>query len=273
MRQPRAIASVWPFVEFVGCRRSEPIVSKRSVISTYVRQALAGTRRFGEHREALAPANVSPEVSAILSAAPLPGADRFIAATAALGSNVGTTVARGRALVGLRPNADVAEVARGYASLVERDRRAAFLATLRRVIGHGGQRVAAGDRRYLTGGMPILIIWGERDPIVPSTTARERTRRSPAAGSRSSTGSATCRSSRRQVASSRCSSDSSPRTSGHGLTPSSGAGASATPAVNRSRASARAHAEGGARHRHGATPVRTDQARLEEGRIPPERHP
>jgi pimeloyl-ACP methyl ester carboxylesterase len=110
---------------------------------------------------------LGPEVSAILRAAALPGADRFIAATAALGSTVGTRVARGLALIGLRPNTDVAEVARGYASLVDRDRRAAFLATLRGVMGTSGQRVQAGDRLYLDEGMPILIIWGERDPIIP----------------------------------------------------------------------------------------------------------
>ena len=107
-------------------------------------------------------------MSAILRAAALPGADLFIAATAALGSNVGTTVARGLAFVGLRPNTDVAEVARGYASLVDRDRRTAFLATLRGVVGTGGQRVNAGDRLYLDEGMPVLIIWGARDPIVPA---------------------------------------------------------------------------------------------------------
>lgn len=43
--------------------------------------------------------------------------------------------------VGLRPTADVAEVARGYASLADADRRSAFLATLRSVIGSSGQRV------------------------------------------------------------------------------------------------------------------------------------
>ena len=69
---------------------------------------------------------LGPEVSAILRAAALPGADRFIAATAALGNTVGTKVARGLGAVGLRPSTDVAEVARGYASLVDRDRRAAF---------------------------------------------------------------------------------------------------------------------------------------------------
>jgi pimeloyl-ACP methyl ester carboxylesterase len=110
---------------------------------------------------------LGPEVSVILRAAALPGAEWFIAATAALGSTVGSRVARGLAVVGLRPTADVAEVARGYVSLDDRDRRAAFLSTLHGVIGTGGQRVDAGDRLYLAEGMPVLIIWGARDPIIP----------------------------------------------------------------------------------------------------------
>ncbi len=40
----------------------------------------------------------------------------------------------------------VAEVARGYASLVDRDRRDAFLGTLRGVVGTSGQRIQAGAR-------------------------------------------------------------------------------------------------------------------------------
>jgi len=110
---------------------------------------------------------LGPEVSLILRAAALPGADLFIAATAGPGRTVGSALARGLTAVGLRPNADVAEVARGYASLADRERRAAFLATLRSVIGTGGQRVHAGDRLYLAEDMPVLIIWGERDPIIP----------------------------------------------------------------------------------------------------------
>jgi pimeloyl-ACP methyl ester carboxylesterase len=107
------------------------------------------------------------EVSMLLRAAALPGANAFIAATATLGSTVGGVLARGLGIVGLRPSADVSEVARGYASLSDRDRRAAFLATLRGVIDTGGQRVHAGDRHYLDEGMPTLIVWGDRDPIVP----------------------------------------------------------------------------------------------------------
>jgi pimeloyl-ACP methyl ester carboxylesterase len=56
---------------------------------------------------------------------------------------------------------------RGYASLTDPGRRAAFLATLRSVIGTRGQRVHAGDRLYLAEGMPVLIMWGARDPIIP----------------------------------------------------------------------------------------------------------
>jgi len=110
---------------------------------------------------------LGPEVSPVLRAAALPGADLFISGTAGPGRVVGSALARGLAAVGLRPNADVAEVARGYASLADPDRRAAFLATLRSVIGTGGQRVHAGDRLYLAEGMPVLIIWGARDSMIP----------------------------------------------------------------------------------------------------------
>jgi pimeloyl-ACP methyl ester carboxylesterase len=110
---------------------------------------------------------LGPEVSAILRAAALPGADLFIGVTAALGATVGSKVARGLAVGGLRPSIDVAEVARGYASLADRNRRRAFLATLRGVVGTGGQRVSAQDRFYLAEGTPVLIIWGARDRIIP----------------------------------------------------------------------------------------------------------
>jgi pimeloyl-ACP methyl ester carboxylesterase len=45
--------------------------------------------------------------------------------------------------------------------------RRAFLATLRAVIDERGQRVDARDRLYLAAVMPTLIVWGERDPVIP----------------------------------------------------------------------------------------------------------
>jgi pimeloyl-ACP methyl ester carboxylesterase len=119
------------------------------------------------------------EVSPVLRAAALPGASLFIAATAGPGRAAGSALARGLAAVGLQPKPDLAEVARGYASLADRDHRDAFLATLRSVVGTGGQRVSAGDRLYLTEGVPVLIIWGERDPIIPVRHGEEACRSMP----------------------------------------------------------------------------------------------
>ena len=110
---------------------------------------------------------LGPEVSRVLRAAALPGADLFIAATAGPGRKAGLALARGLSAVGLRPNVDLAEVARGYASLADGAHRAAFLATLRAVVSTGGQRVDAGDRLYLAEGIPSLIIWGRHDRIIP----------------------------------------------------------------------------------------------------------
>jgi pimeloyl-ACP methyl ester carboxylesterase len=110
---------------------------------------------------------LGPEVSPVLRAAALPGADLFISVTAGAGQRVGSVLGRGLSAVGLRPSADIAEVARGYATLEDADRRAAFLDTLRAVVGTGGQRVAAGDRLYLAEAVPVLIVWGRRDSIIP----------------------------------------------------------------------------------------------------------
>jgi len=63
--------------------------------------------------------------------------------------------------------ADVIEVARGFASLAEQDSRSAFVHTARSVIDLGGQRVDARDRLYLAAAIPLLLVWGGRDPIIP----------------------------------------------------------------------------------------------------------
>ena len=107
------------------------------------------------------------EVSPVLRAAALPGADLFIAATAATGQKLGGAIGHGLSMLGMKPAADVAEVARGYSSLAEPARRKAFLATLRSVVDTEGQRVSAADRFYLAESVPVLIVWGARDPIIP----------------------------------------------------------------------------------------------------------
>ena len=61
----------------------------------------------------------------------------------------------------------VGEMWRAYASLGQAENRKAFVRTLRAVIDPGGQTVNATDRLYLAAAMPTLIIWGDKDGIIP----------------------------------------------------------------------------------------------------------
>ena len=56
---------------------------------------------------------------------------------------------------------------RAYASLTESANRQAFVRTLRSVVDVGGQSVNASDRLYLAEKVPILIVWGDQDGIIP----------------------------------------------------------------------------------------------------------
>jgi pimeloyl-ACP methyl ester carboxylesterase len=60
----------------------------------------------------------------------------------------------------------------GFASLRDRAARQAFVATVRAVIDAGGQRVNATDRLYLAAEVPTLLVWGERDPMIPAAHGR-----------------------------------------------------------------------------------------------------
>jgi pimeloyl-ACP methyl ester carboxylesterase len=54
-----------------------------------------------------------------------------------------------------------------YSSLSDRQTRHAFLRTLRSVVDYRGQAVSAVNRLHLSSGLPTLLIWGDRDRIIP----------------------------------------------------------------------------------------------------------
>jgi pimeloyl-ACP methyl ester carboxylesterase len=113
------------------------------------------------------------EVSIVLRIGALPGAELVLPILAS--ARVRSLVAAvGTALGALRlnPGPDISELARGIGSLAESDARSAFLHTLRAVVDHSGQRVSAVDRLHLTRDMPSLVLWGERDPIIPVAHGR-----------------------------------------------------------------------------------------------------
>jgi len=113
------------------------------------------------------------EVHLLLRAAALPGADAVLPwLSVAARQSVGRVVhALGN--LGLRASADLEESWRGFVSLEEADARRAFLHTVRGIIDLHGQRVSAHDRLYLAAGLPTLIVWGERDRLIPVRHGRE----------------------------------------------------------------------------------------------------
>jgi pimeloyl-ACP methyl ester carboxylesterase len=108
------------------------------------------------------------EVSLVLRAATLPGAEYVLPLLASrplrgAGATLGAVLGR----VGLRASADVRGMAEGFESLGDGEARRAFVHTARSVIDPAGQRVDATDRLYLAEHVPSLIVWGERDRMIP----------------------------------------------------------------------------------------------------------
>ncbi len=64
-------------------------------------------------------------------------------------------------------NPHMAEMWRAYVGLSQAENRSAFVKTLRAVIDPGGQSISANDRLYLTSALPTLLMWGDKDPIIP----------------------------------------------------------------------------------------------------------
>jgi pimeloyl-ACP methyl ester carboxylesterase len=127
--------------------------------------------QFPERAERLAlvsSGGLGREVHPLLRSAALPGADWVLPALARTGL-LGAGAATGRALgrLGLSANADLKGVADGLATLEDPDTCRAFLHTARSILDLGGQRVYAGDKLYLAAELPVLIVWGARDPLIP----------------------------------------------------------------------------------------------------------
>jgi pimeloyl-ACP methyl ester carboxylesterase len=114
------------------------------------------------------------EVNALLHAATLPGAEFVLPLLASTGLvDAGRTVGRFFGRLGLRLGTDIEEMARGHASLSDPAARAAFVHTLRTIVDPSGQRASAKDRLYLAERVPFLIVWGNRDPIIPLAHGEE----------------------------------------------------------------------------------------------------
>src|SRR5829696_5744301 len=127
--------------------------------------AMQAAYQFPERCERLVLVNsggLGREVNFLLRSATLPLSEvvlPLLASTRIL--DAGRAVGRFFGRLGLHAGTDMAELARGHASLEDAEARAAFVHTLRTIVDPMGQRVNATDRLYLAENIPFLIVWGE----------------------------------------------------------------------------------------------------------------
>jgi pimeloyl-ACP methyl ester carboxylesterase len=117
---------------------------------------------------------LGPELSAGLRAATLPGAELVLGALTGVSGplRVGFQgLSRIANVTRLQRLHDLAEAGDALLALKDVEARRAFLRTLRGVADARGQAVSALDRLYLANAVPMLVIWGSRDPIVPALHA------------------------------------------------------------------------------------------------------
>lgn len=157
--------------------------------ATLVGQSLGGgvamqfAYQFPERCERLvlvSSGGLGDEVNVLLRLLTLPGAEIVLPLACnrwihGLGLGVAGLLER----VGLRTGPHLDEMWQSYGSLADGETRTAFLHTLRSVIDVAGQRVSAADRLYLAAAVPTLIIWGDRDRIIPVEQGRATHRAVP----------------------------------------------------------------------------------------------
>ena len=150
--------------------------------ATVVGQSLGGgvamqfAYQFPERCERLvlvSSGGLGDEVSLLLRVLALPGADYvFPLACNNWIHGAGVTLGGWLANIGLHTGRHLDEVWDSYGSLTDAETRGAFFHTLRSVVDVAGQRVSAADRLYLAAEVPTLIVWGDRDRIIPVEQGR-----------------------------------------------------------------------------------------------------
>lgn len=127
--------------------------------------------QFPERTERIvlvAPGGIGPEVSFVIRALTLPGAGLAL-------SLAGMTPARPLVRTSLRVLArsgmpllrDLDEVAKIYDHLCDGPSRRAVRHVTRSVVDWRGQVVSMTDRAYLTQLMPMCVVWGRQDQVIP----------------------------------------------------------------------------------------------------------
>ena len=122
---------------------------------------------YGRRLVLIGSGGLGPDVGLLLRLASLPGAELVLPVIAprrviATGDRFWSWLQR----AGIEsPRGE--EMWRSFSSLSDGPTRQAFLRTLRAVVDHRGQAVSALNRLNTRTDFPALVIWGERDAIIP----------------------------------------------------------------------------------------------------------
>lgn len=130
----------------------------------------------------ISPGGFGPEVTPLIRALTLPFAEQAIGLATLPGvRHVGQAAMRGLARSGLSQVRDLGEVADIYESFRDRRARAAIRHVVSAVVDLKGQIVTMVDRAYLTEAMPMLVVWGADDRVLPVRHAETAARIAPGA--------------------------------------------------------------------------------------------
>ncbi|MFW6775425.1 alpha/beta fold hydrolase [Nocardioides sp. CPCC 205120] len=141
--------------------------------------------QFPERTERLvlvASGGLGPEVSPLLRAVTMPGFHEAMGVVTAPGVRhavVGGLRALGR--VPGRRTRDLGEVADIVESFRDPRARAAIRHVVRGVVDRRGQIITMADRAYLTESLPMCVVWGRDDDVIPVTHAENAARLAPGA--------------------------------------------------------------------------------------------
>lgn len=112
---------------------------------------------------------LGPEVTPLLKAVTLPGFQQAMGLTTLPGVRQATTTTmRLLARTGLPLTRDLGEVASIVESFSDARSRAAIQHVVRSVVDWRGQIVTMSDRAYLTEAMPMCLVWGDHDAVIPA---------------------------------------------------------------------------------------------------------
>ncbi len=111
---------------------------------------------------------LGPEVAYGIRAITTPGFDQAMALLTLPGVRHANLAAlRIVAATGLKQTRDLSEAAAIYDSFKDPRARAAIRTVVRAVVDWQGQIVTMADRAYLTDAMPMAVVWGREDRVIP----------------------------------------------------------------------------------------------------------